>query len=245
MKLTDKLNEAMQAAMQRKLGLISEQFDINTDKEALGTYLDVQAAVAQCAGEFTYEYGLFSVDFRHWQSVVDFCDILDEIPGVITYELLAFHKGDSKERVELDPEDIIDDSLYCFTVLVYLDEEDIIYYTDDELFDINDDGSMNSIEDLDDIDLSGLSAEELEQLDEVRRRIKVTSRGEKRVKMQCKPGFKWDGNACIKISGAELATSRKSHRRAILTKKAQGSALKVRVIRKTKKAKRFRKAMGL
>ena len=93
-------------------------------------------------------------------------------------------------------------------------------------------------------DDNGASAQ---QLTEVKRRIKVNSRGMKRIKMQCKPGYKWDAGAraCVKITGDQLAKNRKSHRRAILTKKAMGSAFKARVIRKTKKAMRFRKALGV
>jgi hypothetical protein len=85
----------------------------------------------------------------------------------------------------------------------------------------------------------------VEELNEVRRRIKVDSRGKRRIKMQCKQGFKWDGSACVKISGADLAVSRKAKRKAVITKKSQGVSLKIRTIRKTKKAKRFRKQMGL
>lgn len=83
------------------------------------------------------------------------------------------------------------------------------------------------------------------QLDEVQRKVKVNALGKRRIKMQCAKGFKWNGKACIKISGSELASSRMAHRRAVLNKRAQGNALKLRTLRKTKKANRFRKAMGL
>ena len=63
--------------------------------------------------------------------------------------------------------------------------------------------------------------------------------------MQCRPGFKWDGSACVKITGAELAVNRKAKRQMVISKRSQGNALKIRVLRKTRKANRFRKAMGL
>ena len=82
-------------------------------------------------------------------------------------------------------------------------------------------------------------------LDEVKRRVKVNAKGIKRIKMQCSKGFKWDGNACVKITGAELAVSRVAKRKALITKRSQGNALKIRTLRKSRKAKRFRKTMGL
>jgi len=84
-------------------------------------------------------------------------------------------------------------------------------------------------------------------LDEVVRKIKINFKGKKRIKMKCQRGFKWDSNkrACIKIGGAEIAKMRKRLRRAVLTKRAAGNAYKVRVLRKTRKAKRFRKMLGL
>jgi len=92
---------------------------------------------------------------------------------------------------------------------------------------------------------SSVFYDETEELDEVKRRIKVNSQGKRRVKMQCRPGFKWDGSACVKITGAELAVNRKAKRQMVISKRSQGNALKIRVLRKTRKANRFRKAMGL
>jgi GP68-prohead core protein len=113
-----------------------------------------------------------------------------------------------------------EDGGYC--VIAYLFASDIVEFDYDYEDEGNDDG-----------------------LDEVRRRIKVNSKGKRRIKMQCKPGFKWDGKACIKISGAELATKRMAKRKMVITKRAQGNALKIKTLRKTRKARRFRKAMGL
>lgn len=86
-----------------------------------------------------------------------------------------------------------------------------------------------------------------EVLTELTRVIKVNSRGKKRVKMQCAAGFKYDSNrkVCVKISGNELAISRIAHRQMSRTKKTLGSSYKTRIVRRMKRAKRFRKLMGL
>lgn len=102
-----------------------------------------------------------------------------------------------------------------------------------------------------DIDESGYEydAEEdnIEYISEVKRRIKVNFRGKRRIKMQCRPGFKWDSTkrSCLKITGSEVALKRKAMRRMVRTKKAKGASFKARVQRKTRKAKRFRRSMGL
>ena len=82
---------------------------------------------------------------------------------------------------------------------------------------------------------------------ELKRVYKVNYRGKKRIKMVCAPGFKYDAErmACIKISGAELANSRIAHRQMARTKKALGGSFRTRVLRKVRRAKRFRKMMGL
>lgn len=86
-----------------------------------------------------------------------------------------------------------------------------------------------------------------ESLNEITRIIKVNSRGKRRIKMQCRPGFKYDETrkACVKISGAEMAHSRIAHRQMARTKKALGVGYKTKILRKVRKAKRFRKMMGL
>lgn len=89
--------------------------------------------------------------------------------------------------------------------------------------------------------------DEYNMLSEITRVIKVNSRGKRRIKMQCKPGFKYDVNrkACVKISGAEMAHSRIAHRQMARTKKSFGEGYKTRIVRKVRRAKRFRKMMGL
>lgn len=84
-------------------------------------------------------------------------------------------------------------------------------------------------------------------LNEVTRKIRVDARGTKTIKMKCQPGFKYNPatKTCEKITGAELAMHRKATRKALITKKNEGKALKVRVAKKIRKAKRFRKMLGL
>lgn len=178
------------------------------------------------AKETDYEGGVFVAEFENKDALNDFSDALDNADYVYSYEIRI--AGDEGQVSAFDtlPADI------KALVIVYIDEDAIDY----GYYEVDDEG-----EDAPDV---GESAGELT---EVKRRIKVNSRGVKRIKMQCKPGYKWDvgARACVKIAGDQLAKNRKSHRRAILTKKSMGSAFKARVIRKTKKAMRFRKALGV
>lgn len=83
-------------------------------------------------------------------------------------------------------------------------------------------------------------------LHEVRRVVKVNFRGKRRIKMQCHRGYKYDETrkVCVKISGKELALSRIAHRQMARTKKAKGEGYKRKIVRKTNRAKRFRKLIG-
>lgn len=95
----------------------------------------------------------------------------------------------------------------------------------------------------DDITLSA----EISTLLEIKRVIKVNFKGKKRIKMQCMKGYRYDSQrkVCVKITGSELAVSRRSKIKAIRTKKSLGMGFKVRTVRKSKKANRFRKMLGL
>lgn len=84
-------------------------------------------------------------------------------------------------------------------------------------------------------------------LNEITRVVKVNNRGKRRIKMQCRAGYKYDPTrkVCVKITGAEKAHSRIAHRQMARTKKALGDGYKTRIVRKVLRAKRFRKMMGL
>lgn len=84
-------------------------------------------------------------------------------------------------------------------------------------------------------------------INEVKRVIKVNFKGKRRIKLKCLPGYKYDNErkACVKITGAEKAIDRRAKIKMTRTKKAAGSGFRRAVDRKTKKAKRFRKMMGV
>lgn len=84
-----------------------------------------------------------------------------------------------------------------------------------------------------------------EALDEVKRRIKINAKGKRRIKMQCKKGFKYDGKKCVKISGSELVTKRKAIRKAVRTKRSKGSGFQKRVARLRNRAIKKRNNMGV
>ena len=84
-----------------------------------------------------------------------------------------------------------------------------------------------------------------ESLDEAKRVIKVNAKGKRRVKLQCKKGFKYTGNSCKKISGKELVNRRSGIRKSVRTKKSLGGGFTKRVARLANRAKQKRKSMGL
>jgi len=86
--------------------------------------------------------------------------------------------------------------------------------------------------------------ESLDDLNEAKRVVKINSKGDRRVKKMCGKGFKLVGNKCVKQSGQEKTTMRKSKRKMVKTLKAKGSVVKLRT-RRFKKAIRKRKARGL
>lgn len=84
-----------------------------------------------------------------------------------------------------------------------------------------------------------------EDLQEIKRRIKINSKGKRRIKMQCKKGFKFDGKKCVKISGSELTRKRRAIRKSVRTKRSKGSGYQKRIARLRNRAVRKRKAMGV
>ena len=85
-----------------------------------------------------------------------------------------------------------------------------------------------------------------DRLTEIRRKIKFNSRGQKRIKMQCRKGFKFDStrHVCVKISGGDMMKMKRAHIKANRTVKAAGQGHKLRKVRKMRKANKFRKASG-
>lgn len=185
--------------------------------------------------EGAYASGVLMLTFKNKKAVNDYCTFLENDPLVDTYDLEAVREDlvhGFVEDEEYDFDNVMFDKEFEFIVYVYIDPS-LVMLPAEEL-DVGDDFEWD-----DDTDNGFLS--------EVRRKIKVNFRGKKRIKMQCSPGFKWDGAAktCKKISGQQVAVMRKAMRRAVLTKKSMGQSFKARVIRKSRKANRFRKSFGL
>lgn len=81
-------------------------------------------------------------------------------------------------------------------------------------------------------------------------RIKVDSKGNKTRKIKCRSGFmaKTDSNGtqkCVPIPASQKIKRRKAAIKGAKTKKAKGSGFQNRVNRKTEKAKRKRKGLGV
>lgn len=181
-----------------------------------------------------YASGVLRLTFSNKQAVIDYVTAIEEIDAVDTYEIEAYRENLVDGYVsdqEYDFDSIMFDKDFEFDVYVYLIPEIVselpVEIDVDEDFEYDDENG--------------------DFMTEVRRRIKINFRGKKRIKMQCRPGFKWDAakKSCIKITGAEVALKRRAMRKMVRTKKSKGASFKARVLRKTRKAKRFRKSMGL
>lgn len=185
--------------------------------------------------EGAYASGVLCLTFKNKQAVEDFANVIENDVDVDTYEIEAVRENlvhGFVEDEEYDFDDIMFDKEFEFNVFIYLNM-DLVMFPAEEL-DVGEEFEWD-----DDADNGFLT--------EVRRKIKVNFRGKKRVKMQCSPGFKWvpSMKTCKKISGAQVAVMRKAMRRAVLTKKSMGQSFKARVVRKSRKANRFRKSFGL
>lgn len=78
-------------------------------------------------------------------------------------------------------------------------------------------------------------------------KIKVNFKGKKRRKLQCPKGMKVNaaGTACVPMSSSQKNHMRIGKRKMVRTVKAGGVNLQRKKQRKTKRALRFRKTMGL
>lgn len=241
--LSVRLDEAIQnSPLLEYVGRDSLELDNNdlTNPEELRVVRDLSALAKVGAGDSgTYENGCLNVTFTNKQAVIDFCDSLETNNDVLTYDVEAYvesrpngYIGD--EPVELDKIEF--DGSAVFDVFIYLQPYLVTY--DSEPEEVDDDFEM-PLQEEDSVDDAIMV--------EVTRKVKVNFRGKKRIKMQCAPGYKWhqEGKVCQKITGAEVATMRKALRQAVRTRRAKGQSFKVRIARKTKKALRYRKGLGL
>jgi hypothetical protein len=98
-----------------------------------------------------------------------------------------------------------------------------------------DDGEMDSEEDDD----------EKKDVMEATIITKVNSRGEKRRRLKCNPGYKLENGVCVPVSGAAKVNKLRSAKKAARTKHAQGAGYALKVAKKSKKAMMKRKSFGL
>jgi len=155
-------------------------------------------------------------------------NILAELPIEVDYDVMVTNLkaefDDAKIRVVSDGGDEQEDDEY------EIDEDDVDDYA--TVFDLI--IYTYNMEDIGE-----------DQLDEIKRIVKVNSRGKRRIKMKCKKGYKFDGRKCVKISGKELVNKRRAIRKSVRTKRSKGSGYKKRIVRLTKRAVRKRRSMGL
>lgn len=226
------LNEELSKLNTIKNGLgftLTENLNLDPEVEAV---IKITSRARSLGGdEGTYFEGLLYHELRNKQAAVEFSDWLEENEDVYGYEISILFNDkvlgyEHEGNYEL--ESITNDTNFYFGFSIYLNPE-IVQYGEYE------------------IDADDTIEEENGTISEVLRKIKINFRGKKRIKMKCNRGYKWDADkrACVKIAGGDLARMRKSLRRAVLTKRSKGTAYKARVLRKTRKAKRFRKMMGL
>lgn len=216
----------MEATLQKRLAeKLPQSSQLNEADEDCAELKLIALAKSFGGKETDCQGGVFVAEFEGQQALDHFAAALDDADYVYSYEIRV--EGGDGEVMQYGalPPDI------KAIVLVYIDEDFIDYgsYEFDEDEPVEDDTSAGV------------------ELNEVKRQIKVNARGVKRIKMKCMRGYKWnpERKACEKITGQQLATNRKANRRAVLTKKSMGSTFKTRVLRKTKKAMRFRKSLGL
>lgn len=105
----------------------------------------------------------------------------------------------------------------------------------------DEDGVYGDYEELDE------SISDYTRIDEAKIIVKVNSKGQKRRRVKCKRGFKLNpkGSACVPIAGKEKATKKLAIRKSVRTKKSKGAGYKTKVNRKSSRAKKKRKSMGL
>lgn len=70
-----------------------------------------------------------------------------------------------------------------------------------------------------------LSIVESLSIDEGPKKVISFSGGRKHIKLDCPPGYKLDGNKCVKMSSTELKARSKGARKAALKRKSHQSAI--------------------
>lgn len=191
----------------------------NDTEQKVVDEISVAARSLGANADIEYEDGTLLVTFSKKEEADNFLDWVDEHSEYIEdFEIEVYNKdGSDPEEEELDYDTLKGDDKWSIEVYVHL-EPIIVSFSDD-----------------------------VYELDEMKRVQKVNSMGKKRVKIQCQKGFKLDSGrgVCVKMAGNELLSKRKAIKKAVRTKRQGGAAYKLRVTRKMKKAKSFRKGYGL
>jgi hypothetical protein len=78
----------------------------------------------------------------------------------------------------------------------------------------------------------------------MKRRIRISATGKKRIKIVCPAGSKSTGTKCVRMSSSEKLNRKKGIRFAVRTKKASSGKQKM-AVRAMKRAMKKRKARGL
>lgn len=213
--------------------------------QSLYTQATMNGALVNDLESPEYEQGVFLASFTNKDAVEAFIEACFMSPYIDDDIDVDTYTYDSNGHIIDDPDSMaVMMHFKKYVVTAYVLPEFVEY----EAVDVWQDEEGNFLDDEDEFtsDVKE-SVEDDEDLTEVRRKIKVNAKGKRRIKMQCLKGFKWNAatKSCMKITGSELSKKRKSIRRAIITKRSLGAGFKIRVNRKTRKAKRFRKSMGL
>lgn len=89
-----------------------------------------------------------------------------------------------------------------------------------------------------------MSEETVEELDEVKKKIRVDSKGKKTKRVKCKPGYKANskGTSCVPMSGKEKVRRKKAAKKSVRKKKSKSQA---GANRKRIKAMKKRKSLGV
>jgi hypothetical protein len=211
-----------------------------TNPEEMKVVADLNALSKVSGGDNgTYENGCLNVTFTNKLAVINFCDQLEANDNVLTYDIEAYSEHRPEGYVDdttIDLDKIEFDYDFVYDVFIYLQPYLVTYDSPEVEVDEDFEAPLNEEDSVEDATML-----------EVTRKVKVNFRGKKRIKMQCAPGYKWypEGKVCQKITGAEVATMRKALRQAVRTRRAKGQSFKVRIARKSKKAMRYRKGLGL
>lgn len=191
-------------------------------------------------GAFDKEEGACYVEITGPENAQQFIDYLDGEDCVDAYDVTVSGDDVGDTEILALPEETV------FGFAIYLDGDEVTY----EGVDMDDESEMPEEDDKLEESARPRPVDEhgtVMSLDEVKKRMQVNFSGKKRIKMQCAKGFKYDATAktCVKIAGEELASRRKANIKALVSRKAGGAALKNRAAIRTKKAMKFRNAMGL